>query len=279
MYDFTEEELNRYSRHILLQDVGVEGQEKIRQGKVLIIGAGGLGAPIAMYLAAAGVGTIGIVDGDVVDLSNLQRQIIHTTPDIGKPKVVSAAETIKAINPNVKVNAIQEFLWASNIREVIRDYDFIIDGTDNFPIKFLINDACIMENKPFSHGGILRFEGQTFTHVPGSACYRCIFNAPPPVGSVPTCSQAGVLGAIAGMLGTIQAAETLKYLTGVGELLTNKLLIFNAKTMDFRKVSVKRTKGCPVCGEHPTVAELVDYEQPTCDLEDLKKLKNLKNHE
>lgn len=266
MYDFTEEELNRYSRHILLQDVGVEGQEKIRQGKVLIIGAGGLGAPIAMYLAAAGVGTIGIVDGDVVDLSNLQRQIIHTTPDIGKPKVISAKETIQAINPNVKVNAIQDFLWSDNIREIIRDYDFIIDGTDNFPIKFLINDACIMEDKPFSHGGILRFEGQTFTHVPGSACYRCIFNAPPPPGAVPTCSQAGVLGAIAGMLGTIQAAETLKYLTGVGELLTNKILIFNAKTMDFRKVKVKRTNDCPICGEHPTVTKLIDYEQAACDL-------------
>lgn len=266
MFDFTEEELNRYSRHILLQDVGVEGQEKIRQGKVLVIGAGGLGAPVTMYLAAAGVGTIGIVDGDVVDLSNLQRQIIHTTPDIGKAKVLSAKETIEAINPNVKVNAIQEFLWADNIREIIRDYDFVIDGTDNFPVKFLINDACVMEGKPFSHGGILRFEGQTFTHLPGTACYRCMFKEPPPAGAVPTCSQAGVLGAIAGMLGTIQAAEALKYLTGVGELLTNKLLTFNAKTMDFRKFNVKRTSKCPVCGENPTVTELIDYEQAACDL-------------
>lgn len=266
MFDFTEEELNRYSRHILLQDVGVEGQEKIRQGKVLVIGAGGLGAPIAMYLAAAGVGTIGIVDGDVVDLSNLQRQIIHTTPDIGKAKVLSAKETMEAINPNVKVNAIQDFLWADNIREIIRDYDFIIDGTDNFPVKFLINDACVMEGKAFSHGGILRFEGQTFTHLPGTACYRCMFKTPPPAGAVPTCSQAGVLGAIAGMLGTIQAAEALKYLTGVGELLTNKLLTFNAKTMDFRKINVKKTAKCPLCGEHPTVTELIDYEQAACDL-------------
>lgn len=266
MFDFTEEELTRYSRHILLQDVGVEGQEKIRQGKVLIIGAGGLGAPIAMYLAAAGVGTIGIVDGDVVDLSNLQRQIIHTTSDVGKAKVQSAAETMHAINPNVKVNTVHEFLWADNIREIIRDYDFIIDGTDNFPVKFLINDACVMENKAFSHGGILRFEGQTFTHLPGTACYRCMFKEPPPAGAVPTCSQAGVLGAIAGMLGTIQAAEALKYLTGVGELLTDRLLTFNAKTMDFRKIKVRRTPSCPLCGEHPTVTKLIDYEQATCDL-------------
>ena len=206
MFDFTEEELNRYSRHILLKDVGVEGQEKIRQGKVLIIGAGGLGAPVALYLAAAGVGTIGIVDGDVVDLSNLQRQVIHFTPDVGTPKVESAKQKMLAINPNVKVNTYREFLMADNALDLIADYDFIVDGTDNFPVKFLINDACVMAGKPFSHGGILRFEGQTFTHLPGTACYRCLFKTPPPANAVPTCSQAGVLGAIAGMLGTIQAA-------------------------------------------------------------------------
>ncbi len=266
MFDFTEEELNRYSRHILLQDVGVEGQEKIRDGKVLVVGAGGLGAPVAMYLAAAGVGTIGIVDGDVVDLSNLQRQIIHTTPDVDKWKVESAKETINAINPHVKVVTHREFLMADNALDLVKEYDFIVDGTDNFPVKFLINDACVMAGKPFSHGGILRFEGQTFTHVPGSACYRCMFKTPPPPGAVPTCSQAGVLGAIAGMLGTIQAAETLKYLTGVGELLTNKLLTFNAKTMDFRKINVKKTDKCPICGANPTITELIDYEQAACDL-------------
>ena len=266
MFDFTEEELNRYSRHILLQDVGVEGQEKIREGKVLVIGAGGLGAPVAMYLAAAGVGTIGIVDGDVVDLSNLQRQIIHTTPDVDKWKVESAKETINAINPHVKVNTYRDFLVADNALDIVKEYDFVVDGTDNFPVKFLINDACVMAGKPFSHGGILRFEGQTFTHVPGTACYRCMFKTPPPPGAVPTCSQAGVLGAIAGMLGTIQAAETLKYLTGVGELLTNKLLTFNAKTMDFRKINVKKTDKCPICGTNPTVTELIDYEQTACDL-------------
>lgn len=266
MYDFTEEELVRYSRHILLADVGVEGQEKIRESKVLIVGAGGLGAPVALYLAAAGVGRIGIVDGDVVDLSNLQRQVIHSTSDVGRPKVLSAAETISRINPHVKVDAYQEFLSAGNALQIMADYDFVVDGTDNFPVKFLINDACVMVGKPFSHGGILRFEGQTMTYVPGSACYRCLFKEPPPKDAVPTCSQAGVLGAIAGMLGTIQAAETLKYITGVGELLTDKLLTFNAKTMNFRKISTRRHDGCPLCGTHPTVTRLVDYEQPACEL-------------
>ncbi len=271
MLDFTEDDLVRYSRHILLQDVGVEGQEKIHDGRVLIIGAGGLGAPVALYLAAAGVGTIGIVDGDVVDLSNLQRQVIHHTPDVGRPKVLSAKEKMLAINPGIKVQTYQEFLTAANALDIIADYDFIVDGTDNFPVKFLINDACVMAGKPFSHGGILRFEGQTMTHVPGSACYRCLFKEPPPANAVPTCSQAGVLGAIAGMLGTIQAAETLKYLTGVGELLTDKLLTFNAKTMDFRKINVHHTDACPICGTHPTVTQLVDYEQATCDLASHKK--------
>ena len=266
MYDFTEEELLRYSRHILLKDVGVEGQEKIRNGKVLVVGAGGLGAPVALYLAAAGVGTIGIMDGDVVDLSNLQRQVIHFTGDVGHPKVESARDKMLAINPNVKVNTIREFLMSDNALDIIKDYDFIVDGTDNFPVKFLINDACVMAGKPFSHGGILRFEGQTFTHLPGTACYRCLFKSPPPANAVPTCSQAGVLGAIAGMLGTIQAAETLKYLTGVGELLTNKLLTFNAKTMDFRKINTRRQASCAICGDNPTITELIDYEQAVCDL-------------
>ncbi|MDP4271507.1 MAG: HesA/MoeB/ThiF family protein, partial [Bacteroidota bacterium] len=212
--ELNEEQIQRYSRHILLQDVGVEGQEKISNGKVLIVGAGGLGAPIALYLAAAGVGTIGIIDGDVVDLSNLQRQVIHFTEDVNKPKVLSAKEKINRINPDVKVVTYQELLTASNALDIIKDYDFVVDGTDNFPVKFLINDACVKAKKPFSHGGILRFEGQTITVLPGTACYRCVFHAPPPPNAVPTCSQAGVLGAIAGMLGTIQAAEVLKYLTG-----------------------------------------------------------------
>lgn len=267
MFDFSEEELQRYSRHILLQDVGVEGQEKIRQGRVLVVGTGGLGSPVAFYLAAAGVGTIGLVDGDVVDYSNLQRQIIHSTPDVGRPKVDSAKEKINRLNPHVEVKTYKEFLRADNVLGIIKDYDIVVDGTDNFAAKFLINDACVMAGKAFSHGGILRFEGQTFTHVPGTACYRCLFGAPPPPGVVPTCSQAGVLGAIAGMLGTIQAAEVLKYLTGAGELLTDSLLTFDAKTMNFSKIKTCKNDGCPICGSHPTVTELTDYEQPACELE------------
>ncbi len=266
MFDFTEEELLRYSRHILLQDVGVEGQEKLRRAKVLVVGAGGLGSPALLYLAAAGVGTIGIADGDVVDLSNLQRQVAHFTRDVGTPKAESAKAKMLDINPHVKVATHCSFLTADNALDIVKKYDFVIDGTDNFPAKFLINDACVMAGKPFSHGGILRFEGQTFTHMPGTACYRCMFKEPPPAGLVPTCSEAGVLGAIAGMLGTIQAAEALKYIVGTGELLTNQLLTFNAKTMDFRKVKVKKNPHCPLCGDHPTVNALTDYEQAPCDL-------------
>jgi molybdopterin/thiamine biosynthesis adenylyltransferase len=268
---FTEDQINRYSRHILLQDVGVEGQERISSGKVLVVGAGGLGSPVAFYLAAAGVGTIGLIDGDVVDLSNLQRQIIHFTADVGRPKVTSAKEKINQLNPDVEVVTYPSRLTAENAQEVIRDYDFVVDGTDNFPVKFLINDACVITGKPFSHGGILRFEGQTLTYLPGAPCYRCLFHSPPPPNAVPTCSQAGVLGAIAGMLGTIQAAEALKYLTGVGELLTGKLLSFNAKTMTFRAINTKRSEQCPVCGKNPTVTKLIDYEQAVCDISDRKK--------
>lgn len=266
MIDLTEEQIERYSRHILLQEVGLEGQEKLLNAKVLVVGAGGLGAPVSMYLAAAGVGHIGIVDADVVDLSNLQRQIIHFTKDVGTPKVDSAKEKMLAINPDVEVTTYHKFLSAENAKEIIEPWDFIVDGTDNFPVKFLINDACVMLGKPFSHGGILRFEGQTFTHIPGSACYRCFFKEPPPAGAVPTCSQAGVLGAIAGMLGTIQATETLKYILGVGELLTDRLLAFDAKTMNFRTIHGKRRESCEVCGEHPSITQLIDYEQAACDL-------------
>lgn len=264
--DFTEDQIQRYSRHIILQEVGAEGQEKISNGKVLIVGAGGLGSPAALYLAAAGVGTIGIIDGDIVDLSNLQRQIIHFTQDVNRPKVLSAKEKMNQLNPDVNVITYHELLTSSNAVEIIRDYDFVVDGTDNFPVKFLINDACVLAGKPFSHGGILRFEGQTITVVPGTACYRCIFHEPPPADAVPTCSQAGVLGAIAGILGTIQATEALKYLTGVGDLLTNRLLTFNAKNMEFRTINLNRNKNCAVCGDHRTIHELIDYEQAACEL-------------
>jgi len=262
----SDEQLERFSRHIILKEVGIEGQERILQGKVLIVGAGGLGAPAALYLAAAGVGTIGIVDGDVVDRTNLQRQVIHFTPDVGKPKVVSAREKMLQINPAVTVRIYPERLFAHNILDIIRAYDFVIDGTDNFPAKFLINDACVLAQRAFSHGGILRFDGQTMTYVPGSACYRCVFLQPPPKNAVPTCAQAGVLGAVAGMLGTIQAAETLKYLLGQGQLLTDRLLIFNAFAMEFRTVRFKRNPACPVCGAHPTITTLQDCAQGTCDL-------------
>ncbi|MCF6291250.1 MAG: molybdopterin-synthase adenylyltransferase MoeB [Desulfobacterales bacterium] len=267
MIDFTTEQLERYSRHILLQDVGVEGQIKLLEAKVLIIGAGGLGAPVALYLAAAGVGTIGILDNDHVEISNLQRQIVHFTRDINKKKVDSAREKMEAVNTDIRVRTYQEWLRADNIREIIRGYDFVVDGTDNFPTKFLVNDACVMEGIPFSHGGILRFDGQTITVLPGqSSCYRCSFRQPPPLDAVPTCSQAGVLGAVAGMLGTIQAAETLKFITGVGQLLTDTLLCFDAKSMDFRKIRLRRQKDCPVCGENPTITTLVDAEQAICNL-------------
>lgn len=266
MFEFNEEEIVRYSRHILLKDVGVEGQEKIRNAKVLVVGAGGLGSPAILYLAAAGIGTIGIVDADNVDLSNLQRQIIHTTKDVGHPKALSAMQKINALNPHVKTVVFQDSIRAENALDIIKDFDFVIDGTDNFPAKFLINDVCVMAGKPFSHGGILGFEGQTFTHVPGSSCYRCVYSTPPAPDSVPSCAQAGVLGAVAGMLGTIQAAETLKYFTGAGELLTDKMLIFNAKTMDFHKITVDKNENCPLCGKHPTITELIDYEQNACEL-------------
>ncbi len=258
--NLTEDQIERYSRHILLQNVGGEGQEKILNSKILIVGTGGLGSPAALYLAAAGVGTLGIIDGDVVDLSNLQRQVIHFTPDVNKPKVESAKEKIAQINPDVTVNAYHDILRADNALDIIKDYDFIIDGTDNFPAKFLINDACVLAKKPFSHGGILRFDGQTMTYVPGSASYRCVFKEPPPANAVPTCSQAGVFGAIAGMLGTIQAAEALKYIIGEGDLLTNRLLIFDALKMNFRTVKVKPNP------ERLAITKLVDFEQAACDL-------------
>ncbi len=264
--ELTEEQMYRYSRHIILKDVGGQGQQKILNGKVLIIGAGGLGSPVALYLAAAGVGTIGIVDGDNVDLTNLQRQIAHFTPDLDRPKVDSAREKIESINPDVKVATYKDIVHAGNILDMINDYDFIIDGTDNFPAKFLINDACVMSGKPYSHAGILRFDGQTITYTPGNTCYRCIFPEPPPKGAVPSCSEAGILGAVAGVLGTIQATEALKYLLGKGELLTNRLLTLDALNMRFREIPLKKNDECPVCSEVPSITELTDYERPVCDL-------------
>ncbi|MDO8682198.1 MAG: molybdopterin-synthase adenylyltransferase MoeB [Armatimonadota bacterium] len=261
------EDIERYSRQILLQQVGGKGQEKLLASRVLIVGAGGLGAPASMYLAAAGVGTIGLIDGDNVDLSNLQRQIVHFTDDLGSPKVDSAAEKLTAINPAVQVETYHERATAGNIMDIVRQYDFVLDGTDNFPAKFLINDACYFAGIPFSHAGILRFDGQLFTTVPGqSACYRCVFGGPPPPGAVPSCSQAGVLGAMAGVIGCLQATEALKFLLGVGDLLTDRILVFDALKMSFREVKVKRNPRCPLCGENPSITELKDEEQAACDL-------------
>ena len=264
---FTNEQLERYSRHIILQEVGVKGQKKLLNASVLIIGAGGLGAPAALYLAAAGVGTIGIVEADEVDLSNLQRQVIHTTNDVGKAKVKSAAETMEAINPDVTVKTYRTFVDSSNIMDLIKDYDFIIDGTDNFPAKFLINDACVMAEKPFSHAGIIRFKGQLMTYVPGEGpCYRCVFKNPPPKDAVPTCKQAGVIGAMGGVIGSLQAMEAIKYIIGKGDLLTGKLLTYDALKMEFHTIKLPKDDHCAVCGDEPTITELIDYEQAECDL-------------
>lgn len=260
-----EDQIKRYSRHILLPEVGGKGQKKIAAAKVFIVGAGGLGSPAALYLAAAGVGTIGIIDGDVVDLSNLQRQVIHHTPDVARPKIHSAKEKIAALNPDVAVVAIHDRLTAKNALDTVRDFDLIIDGTDNFPAKFLINDTAVLAKKPLIHGGILRFVGQVLTILPGqSACYRCLFKAPPPAGLVPSCQEAGVLGALAGVIGTIQATEALKLILGVGQPLTDRLLTYDALTTRFRNVPLRRNLHCPVCGDAPSITELVEYEQEVC---------------
>ncbi|MDR2670650.1 MAG: molybdopterin-synthase adenylyltransferase MoeB [Oscillospiraceae bacterium] len=264
---FTNEQLERYSRHIILSEVGVKGQKKLLNAKVLIIGAGGLGAPAALYLAAAGVGVVGIADADVVDLSNLQRQVIHTTPDVGKAKVQSARETMEAINPDIEVRAHRTFVSADNIMELIADYDFILDGTDNFPARFLINDACVLAGKPFSHAGIIRFKGQLMTYVPGRGpCYRCVFREPPPPDAVPTCRQAGVIGAMGGVIGSLQAMEAVKFLIGRGDLLTGALLTYDALRMDFRKIKLPHRDSCAVCGAHPTILKPFDYEQAGCEV-------------
>lgn len=265
---FTEEQLVRYSRHIILTEVGGKGQKKIGQAKVLVVGAGGLGSPIALYLAAAGVGAIGLIDADVVDLSNLQRQVIHHTSDIGRPKVVSAQEKMVAINPDVKVVAYQENIDADNALKIFGDFEYVIDGTDNFPAKFLINDAAYFAKKPLVHGGILRFEGQLFTILPGtSACYRCVFPEPPPAGLIPTCQEAGVLGALAGLIGTLQGTEVLKLILGIGKPLTDRILKYDAFRTQFREVPIRRNPNCPLCGPDPTIKKLEVQESPACEID------------
>ena len=265
---FTDDQLERYSRHLILKEIGVRGQKKLLAARVLVIGAGGLGSPAAMYLAAAGVGTIGIVDDDVVDLSNLQRQIIHGTGNVGMPKVESAAETVTSINPDVTVKPYHIRVSAGNIAELIAGYDVIVDAVDNFSTKFLINDACVLAGKPYIYGGALRFEGQLMTYVPGRGpCYRCIFRDMPAAGEVPSCKEAGVLGAVVGVIGSMQAVEAVKLILGVGKPLTARLMTFDALAMTCRAVPLpEREPDCPVCGEHPTITTLdpARYIQPAC---------------
>ena len=257
---WTEEQIRRYSRHIILSEVGGKGQRKLLNSKVLLVGAGGLGSPAALYLAAAGVGTLGIVDFDLVDLSNLQRQILHHGHDVGRPKITSAKETINDINPDVKVIPHETRLSSENIMEIIADYDIVLDGTDNFPTRYLINDACVLSGKPNVHGSIFRFEGQATVFAPGKGCYRCLYPAPPPPGMVPSCQEAGVLGVLPGVVGTIQAIETIKLILGIGDSLAGRLLLFDALGMDFREVRIRRDPGCPICGDNPTIHELIDYD-------------------
>ncbi len=256
-----DDQIERYSRQILLPQVGGKGQEKLLAAKALVLGAGGLGSPVLAYLGGAGVGTIGIVDSDKVELNNLHRQILYTTDDIGKEKAIAASERLKKINPDVKVIPHVLRLTSENILDVIKDYDIVIDGTDNFPTRYLVNDACVMAKKTLVHGAFFRVEGQVMVVKPGEGpCYRCLFSEPPPPGAVPSCQEAGVLGALAGVIGLIQATEALKLILGVGEPLVGKLIIFNALEMSFRKVKVPKDVNCPVCGMSPTVKKLIDYE-------------------
>ena len=258
----TNEEVARYSRHLIMPEVGMDGQLKLKAASVLCIGAGGLGSPVAMYLAAAGVGRIGIVDFDVVDYSNLQRQIIHGTPDVGRPKLDSARDSLAAINPEVRVDTHNVALSSSNALDLFREYDIIVDGTDNFPTRYLVNDACVLLGKPNCYGSIFRFEGQASVFgVPGGPCYRCLYPEPPPPGLVPSCAEGGVLGILPGVVGTIQATEAVKLIMGVGEPLIGRFLIYDALRMRFRELKLRKDPDCPVCGEHRTVTELIDYDQ------------------
>ena len=262
----TNEQIERYSRQVILPNVGGKGQDKILKAKVLIIGTGGLGAPCGFYLAAAGVGKIGLVDSDKVELNNLQRQIVHTTADIGIPKVDSGKSRLNALNPEVEIVTYPLRLDSSNILEIIKDYDIVVDGSDNFPTRYLVNDACVIAKKPLIHAGIFRYDGQIMAILPGEGpCYRCLFPEPPPAGAVPSCQEGGILGAVAGVLGVLQANEALKFILGIGEMLVGRLLIFNALDSTFRIVKVPRDKDCLVCSEHPRITKLIDY-QELCSL-------------
>jgi molybdopterin/thiamine biosynthesis adenylyltransferase len=259
---FSAEQSTRYSRHFMLPEVGEDGQAKLLDAKVLMVGAGGLGSPSAYYLAAAGVGTLGIIDNDVVDLSNLQRQILHTHDRIGQPKTDSAKQTIQALNPDVRVITYQEKLTSENIMDIIKDYDIVVDGCDNFPTRYLVNDACVMAKKPNVHGSIFQFEGQASVFYPGKGpCYRCLYPQPPPAEMAPNCQEAGVLGVLPGLIGVIQALETIKLILGKGDTLAGRLLCFNTLTMEIATLNLKADPSCPLCGEKPSIDHLIDYEE------------------
>jgi molybdopterin/thiamine biosynthesis adenylyltransferase/rhodanese-related sulfurtransferase len=258
----SKEEVQRYSRHLIMPEVGLEGQLKLKRARVLTIGTGGLGAPLGLYLAAAGVGHLGLVDFDVVDSSNLQRQVTFTTADVGKPKSEAAKARLQALNPMIDIVSYETRLTSENALNLFRDYDIIVDGTDNFPTRFLVNDACILLGKPNVYGSIFRFEGQaTVFGYPGGPCYRCLYPEPPPPGLVPSCAEGGVLGVLPGIVGSIQAMETIKLILGAGEPLVGRLLLFDALAMRFRELKLKRNPECPVCGDHPTLKKLIDYEE------------------
>jgi adenylyltransferase/sulfurtransferase len=260
--ELTNDEVNRYSRHLIMPEVGVEGQRKLKASRVLCIGAGGLGSPVAMYLAAAGVGTLGLVDFDVVDFSNLQRQILHGTPDVGRTKLASAKDRLTALNPEITIETYEIALSSQNALELFEPYDVIVDGTDNFPTRYLVNDACVLLGKPNAYGSIFRFEGQASVFATKEGpCYRCLYPEPPPPGLVPSCAEGGVLGVLPGMIGIIQATEAIKLILGVGEPLIGRFLIYDALRMRFRELKLRKDPDCPVCGTHPTVTALIDYEQ------------------
>jgi adenylyltransferase/sulfurtransferase len=256
------DEILRYSRHLIMPEVGMEGQIKLKNAKVLLVGAGGLGAPLGLYLAAAGVGRIGVVDFDVVDFTNLQRQVIHGTKDVGRKKLDSARDSMKDINPNVQIDGYDVALSSENALEIISGYDMVVDGTDNFPTRYLVNDACVILKKPNVYGSIFRFEGQaTVFAYPGGPCYRCLYPEPPPPGLVPSCAEGGVLGILPGIIGLIQATEAVKLILGVGEPLVGRLMLYDALAMKFRELKLRRNPECPVCGDHPTITKLIDYQQ------------------
>jgi sulfur-carrier protein adenylyltransferase/sulfurtransferase len=256
----SKEEVMRYSRHLIMPEVGMDGQLKLKQAKVLCIGTGGLGAPLGLYLAAAGVGRIGLVDFDVVDSTNLQRQVLFGTSDVGRPKITAAADRLHNLNPDIQIDTFETHLSSDNALDIMKDYDIVVDGTDNFPTRYLVNDACVMLGKPNVYGSIFRFEGQiTIFGYPDGSCYRCLYPEPPPPGLVPSCAEGGVLGVLPGIVGTIQAAETLKLIIGKGDPLVGRLLLFDALAMKFRELKLRKNPDCPVCGTHPTVTKLIDY--------------------